>query len=279
MHPVPISYDATITHPKLPDTIPAWVAAVVPLALACASAALAEAGLRRRLHPSATSAAAATLYSACDAVSALLVTGLLTEATKLGVGWLRPYFLAACAPAVDAAAGIALNIGEAGAAPPCTTGAAAQKPARMSFPSGHTSMATVSAAFAAVLLVWAAGTGLTGGGGGGGRACPPRPSPRARDFGLTLALLAGLAQLSFAWGIGATRLNDFRHHPADVVGGFVLGLLVGGAFAARSILGRAVAGVGGCGGDGGGEGGAKEGGEGGGEEPRRLLSVAGDGAV
>lgn len=185
----------------------------------------------------------------------LQTTGLITEATKLGVGWLRPYFLAACAPAVDASTGVVLDIGDGGpGAPPCTSTAAAQKPARVSFPSGHTSMSTVSAAFAAVYLLWAVATGLK---------TRSSLSPRSKDLLVTLVLLAALAQLSFAWGIGATRLNDFRHHPADVVGGFVLGGLVGACFAVRSILGR---------------GGVEEEKKGAEEEPRRLLA-SGDGAV
>jgi membrane-associated phospholipid phosphatase len=251
-------YDATIARPLRPNTVPSAAAIFVPLLLALASAVFGEACLRRAVNGCATAAAAGVLYTACDAVSALLTTGLLTEATKLGVGWLRPYFLAACAPAVDAAAaGIALNIGGAGGgAPPCTAPAAAQRPARLSFPSGHTSTSTVSAAFAATYLLWAAATGLRRVRGGGPAAPAPAASPRARDFVLSLALLASLAQLSLAWGIGATRLNDFRHHPADVVGGFVLGGVVGGMFAVRSIVGRGLAGVGGSVGDkgGGGEG-------------------------
>jgi len=250
-------YDATIAHPRRPDTIPAWVAGVVPLALAILSAVGAEAFLARSLHSSPTAAAAGVVRAALDATCALFFCGLVTEATKLGVGWLRPYFLSACAPALDPNTGMVPDIGDAGpGAPPCTSSADAQRPARVSFPSGHTSMSTVSAAFAAAYLAWAVARGLRAGG----------LSPRARDGVATAALLAGLAQLAFAWGIGATRLNDFRHHPADVVGGLVLGGTIGGAFAVRSILGRGRELFD-----------KEEEGGGGEEEPRRLGS--GDGAV
>jgi membrane-associated phospholipid phosphatase len=226
-------YDATISHPVRPDTIPAWVAFLAPLGLWLLSAIAGEAGLRRAVNGSATATVAGVVYHTVDVVCAVFITALLTEATKLGVGWLRPYFLDACAPEIDPASGVQLDIGARGpGAPACTT--ASQRAARVSFPSGHTSVSTVTAAFTAVYLLWAAASG-----GGSGRT-GAASSARCRDGRLSAALLAGLAHVSFAWGIGATRLNDFRHHPADVVGGFVLGGVVGCAFAARSILGRRV---------------------------------------
>lgn len=34
----------------------------------------------------------------------------------------------------------------------------------------------------------------------------------------SLLLLLAMAELAFAWGIGASRFRDNRHHPSDIVG-------------------------------------------------------------
>ena len=67
-------YDATIAHPRRADTIPAWVAAVAPLALAILSAIWGETVLLRSLNGGATAAAAGVARAALDAVAALLVS-------------------------------------------------------------------------------------------------------------------------------------------------------------------------------------------------------------
>ena len=36
--------------------------------------------------------------------------------------------------------------------------------------------------------------------------------------GLSTKLLLAMLELAFAWGIGASRFRDNRHHPSDIVG-------------------------------------------------------------
>ena len=44
-----------------------------------------------------------------------------------------------------------------------------------------------------------------------------------------------LALLCWAWGVGASRIVDFKHHPSDVVAGALLGTLFASVYAIRSI--------------------------------------------
>ena len=55
------------------------------------------------------------------------------------------------------------------------------------------------------------------------------------DAGSALALLWVLALLCWAWGVGASRIVDFKHHPSDVVAGALLGTLFAAVYAVRSI--------------------------------------------
>jgi hypothetical protein len=43
------------------------------------------------------------------------------------------------------------------------------------------------------------------------------------------------AQVGVSWAIAATRVVDNRHHPADIVAGFILGATVAIIFLLRSI--------------------------------------------
>ena len=267
-------YDASISYPYLPDTvgrsagggvwahplgagtrrpptlptrpppppyqIPAWLALVGPFILFLLTVVAAEGGVLRRAHAGLTPALGAGLYHVLDGVAALAVTLLVTEATKLGVGRLRPHFLAVCEPDVPSTT-VALDIGDA-KMPPCT--AAPGKVltnARSSFPSGHTSSSTCVAVFSAVYVMWAAlharAVAQSRAAGRPSATCPRRVAVLG-DMWTTLALYWALLQVLLAWGVGATRITDNRHHPSDVIAGFALGAVVAAAFAARSIAGR-----------------------------------------
>lgn len=260
------TYDASISYSYHPDSVPALVAFFVPVlgwlvtVAAVEFAAASERAKKLGAPAAATAAATAALYHTFDVVSCLLVTALVTEATKLGVGRLRPYFLSACTPRDSAVE--KLSIGDA--RPPCDPVAGIQqRNARVSYPSGHSSTSMCTCAFAAFYVVWA--VVLRGGGAGreekegnggengavdsgerGGASSPPLTPPppltapydRNGDFLRFVALLWALVLVGAPWVIGASRITDNRHHPSDVVAGLGLGFVVGGLFFARSVGGR-----------------------------------------
>lgn len=276
-------YDASISYSYHPDTVPALVAFFVPVPGWLVTAAAVEfaaaskklraqggnaAAAAKSRSAAASAAALAVLYHTFDVASCLLVTALVTEATKLGVGRLRPYFLSACAPN-DATTPAALAIGDAH--PPCEpVPGIQQRNARVSFPSGHSSTSMCTCAFAAFYVVWAVALrqeegGIGGGGkkeggeeeenedgerGGGDQASSSSPPAttskkgpasfydRNGDFLRFVALLWALVLVGAPWVIGATRITDNRHHPSDVVAGLGLGFVVAGLFFARSVGGR-----------------------------------------
>lgn len=219
--------DATFSYPYRPNSVPAWAAIVGPLIVWAATAALVEAGVKRAANGGATSALAGALYHTIDLAGAVLITVLVTESTKLAVGYLRPYFFSACTPP------------PAGAPPgtPCTpTGVIKDlDDARVSFPSGHSSSSAVIGAFTALYALHAC---LTTPVAPCTRCTKLSPATRAdalRSAGLVWAMLT----LLLPWCIGASRIVDNRHHPADVVAGWLLGGVIACLAYARSAAGRA----------------------------------------
>ena len=255
-------YDASISYSYHPDSVPALVAFFVPvfawLVTAAAvefSAAVARLKRQKSSSPAAagTAAALAVLYHTFDVVSCLLVTALVTEATKLGVGRLRPYFLSACTPNDTEISKLAIG----DARPPCDPVAGIkQRNARVSFPSGHSSTSMCTCAFSALYVLWA--VVLREGEDGGGKKANDDAGNdadarndrergtrsnntnfnRNSDFLRFVALIWALALVGAPWVIGASRITDNRHHPSDVVAGLGLGFVVGGFFFARSVGGR-----------------------------------------
>ena len=260
-------YDASISYSYRQDTVPALVAFFVPVFVWLVTAAAVEvaaASKRAKRSPSSAAAASsaaalAVLYHTFDVASCLLFTALVTEATKLGVGRLRPYFLSACSPA-DPAMAATLAIGDA--RPPCDPVAGiAQRNARVSFPSGHASTSMCTCAFAAFYVVWAVvlreeeeegeknaeerGEDAADDDREAQRSCSSAAkrffdlrNNNNGDFLRFVALLWALVLVGSPWVIGATRIVDNRHHPSDVVAGLGLGLVVAGLFFARSVGGR-----------------------------------------
>jgi membrane-associated phospholipid phosphatase len=222
--------DATLSYPYRPNSVPAWAAVVGPLLAWAATAVAVEGCVRKRVNGCATQAAAAVLYHSVDVACAILVTTLATEATKLAVGYPRPYFLAACAPADGS------TVPAAGAACSPTGVVKTLDSARVSFPSGHASSSACIATFTAAYALWAAlvtpAPRRAGAWGGGYKAAAAADG--ARSASLAWALLV----LVMPWAIAASRIVDNRHHPADVVAGLLLGGVVALLFFARSLAGR-----------------------------------------
>lgn len=55
------------------------------------------------------------------------------------------------------------------------------------------------------------------------------------DFAALAGILWIALQISFAWGVGASRIRDFHHHASDVAAGALMGTLFGATFALRGI--------------------------------------------
>ena len=218
--------DSTFSYPYRPNSVPSWAAIVGPLIVWAATLALIEVGLRRCANGGATRALAGGFYHSIDLAGAILLTVLVTEATKLCVGYLRPYFFSACTPPPE------------GSPPgtPCTpTGVVKDlDAARVSFPSGHSSSSAAIAVFTALYALHACLTTPVRV-AGWKRLSAASAADAIRSAGLVWALLT----LLLPWCIGASRIVDYRHHPADVVAGWVLGGVIATLAFVRSAVGRA----------------------------------------
>jgi membrane-associated phospholipid phosphatase len=235
-------YDATISLPYGPSTIPYWVAVVAPLVLLLFTFAFGElraqgsdAGARRAPSAGARSAGAArALHFALDLLEAFVCVGAITTATKLAVGIHRPDFLDRCQPALPPPGEVTLSYGAGAAAnAACLSGASARelREGRLSFPSGHASTAFVFASYGCVYSVWTF-CGLRDGG-----AARPAGAARARlaaNARAAAALWFVLIQLGWAWGVAASRVIDNKHAPGDVASG----ALLGAGFGVRAIARR-----------------------------------------
>lgn len=129
------------------------------------------------------------------------VTQLITGSVKQYCGYWRPYFLSEC--------GFNATLGA------CTAPYDDYERAYRSFPSGHASMSMAPMLHTTLRLLGAARLGEV-----------PR---RARlggklsvDVGGVLSFLCLLPTLFAVW-CGASRVHDNAHHPADVVGGWLIG--------------------------------------------------------
>ena len=213
--------------------MPYWVALLVSFAGLAISVAAGELALA--LHTSATNAASAVLFFLLDGTGAWAVTTLLTIVLKMGVGRLRPDFLARCAPEEPSVAPLPAFGRTASDNPKCTAPSSSHlTDGHFSFPSGHTSTVFVLAVYSCCYCVWAFWGRVPA--SGRARAKGGLAARLARDGGAAAALAWTLWLLCFAWGVSASRIIDFKHHVGDVAAGALLGSLFGGLFAGRAIL-------------------------------------------
>lgn len=215
------------------DSIPYWVAVVVPLLCLVLSIVFAEIRLAGSGFLSKR-AVAVSLYFILEGIFAFVVTAQITQVGKVLVGRLRPDYLARCNPIAPSS--ITVEWAQpASDNPGCnpTVDPDELRDGHFSFPSGHTSTSFVFAVYSVIYGVWAFCF----------RDMASRLPTRRKGFHAILtesvhagaALLWVVAQLSFAWGVGISRIIDFKHHPSDVVAGALLGSGFAGLYAARAV--------------------------------------------
>ena len=108
-------YDATISYPYKPSSIPYWCVVVAGLAAMALSAAAGECWLGSWAYAAdPTSAVAAALHFWLECVSAVALTALTTSISKEVVGRLRPNFLALCKPDMPAPGELQVAYGQPG---------------------------------------------------------------------------------------------------------------------------------------------------------------------
>lgn len=230
-------YDGTISYPTRGDTIPAWAAIVVPFILMIISLLVGEFILFKKVHRNITMAVSTALHFFIDMVVAFLFTIFMTELTKVATGRLRPDFLAKCNPQ-NLPANFVPQIGASAntvqQAYPCGNGQE-EKDGRLAFVSGHASTATVFAFYNCGYFLWtlfyrdrrSVMSHIV--------AMQGKRGVFLKDLGQALAVYWCLIQICFGWGIGISRIIDNKHGPADVVGGFVLGAMIGLVFVFKAI--------------------------------------------
>jgi phosphatidate phosphatase len=138
----------------------------------------------------------------------LSATGLITNIGKTVVGRLRPNFLDVCKPDRDPysqVCSLSKNIVIPGVDFLCTTSdKSAVEESRKSFPSGHSSLSAYSCIFLVLFInsTWS-----------------------YRRIGAVPRLIQiGLLILTFY--IGISRVVDNKHHPTDVIAGFIIGTIM-----------------------------------------------------
>ncbi|KAK7865091.1 hypothetical protein R5R35_014627 [Gryllus longicercus] len=152
--------------------------------------------------------AARASWALCAFLFGLGAQQLLVDAGKYSIGRLRPHFLDACRPAPPVAAlcaGPDVAQHRYVTAFTCTGDESVSREARLSFPSGHSSMSFYAAVFTALFL--------------------ERRFRWRRRARLQVAFAQLLAVL-LAWLTALSRVSDHKHHWSDVLAGGALGALV-----------------------------------------------------
>ncbi|KAK4527248.1 hypothetical protein GAYE_SCF37G5170 [Galdieria yellowstonensis] len=204
--------DATVWYPKASSsTVPFWLIPVVGFAGFVPCFVLLEWITKKR------SKVRSQVWIQClrlisNYTAAFLFTTVFTQLGKLYVGYLRPDFAARCLGASTTIPPLEYNHTVILNNQQCTTtslGSIAN--GRKSFPSGHASSAT-SLCFFFVLYLIDKSTKVT--------------SPWVAQLLQVIALFP----LAFGFYVGASRIVDNRHHPADVVAGSLLGIVFASIF-------------------------------------------------
>jgi phosphatidate phosphatase len=175
-----------------------------------------------------------------DALLAALITSLFTIVTKITVGRLRPDYLALCQPSIPSNITLEYGIG-ASSNPECTNGSDMDRreiDGHWSFPSGHASTAFSLATYCVVYVVytvyWRRNWSLYTSSNNNNNIILTKKRVYL-EVAHSVVLLYIMCVWALAWGIAASRVTDYKHHPSDVVAGALLGIFITCSVIARGI--------------------------------------------
>ncbi|XP_060066912.1 phospholipid phosphatase 1-like [Ylistrum balloti] len=199
--------DESLMHPHKPDTIPTWAASIAALGIPIISMVLIE-GLRmsvfkRSCHCGVVQKRYIEVLYKClgTFLFGAAVTQLSTDIAKYSLGRLRPHFLTVCKPDITNCSAMTGYI----ETHVCTgTDLAVIQEARLSFPSGHTSITMYCFVYIMIYLQ---------------KRFKWRKCWLLRPFIQVLLFY-------MAYYTSLSRISDYMHHWSDVLGGALLGLTV-----------------------------------------------------
>ncbi|XP_070817783.1 phospholipid phosphatase 3 isoform X1 [Chaetodon trifascialis] len=197
--------DSSLNYPYKKSTVPSSVLTSVGLTLPAVSIVIGECFRIHQLHEGTKSFVGnpyvAALYKQMGVfLFGCAVSQSFTDIAKVSVGRMRPHFLDVCRPdfsTIDCSAGYITNY-------TCTGEESDVQEARKSFFSGHASFSMFTMLYLAFYL-------------------------QSRFTWRGARLLRPLLQftlLMMAFYTGLSRVSDHKHHPTDVLAGFVQGALV-----------------------------------------------------
>ena len=137
------------------------------------------------------------------------ITMFITDIGKYTIGRPRPHFFAVCKPnwlKINCTDSIGLKNYIIGNEFCTTTDPIALKEARLSFPSGHSSF---SAFFATFLILYI------------------QLQIKCEKWGSMPKIFIQVILGSAGFYVGLSRVSDFKHHPTDVLVGFIIGIFIG----------------------------------------------------
>ncbi|KAI8469724.1 MAG: hypothetical protein J3K34DRAFT_521878 [Monoraphidium minutum] len=203
-------YDASISKPLVEGVaVPDSTAALWPWLAFLLAILVIEGGLFRGRH-SATAAAAAALHFTLACLTSFLIVLAVAEVTK-------PWTVDCTNPHVAE-----VNDG------------------RLSFPSGHASNTMSVAWFAGIYMIWSlhireGSPALTHHVQTINKAAGAWWRRAAREALIALVNVYAIFSVCIGWFIGLTRLYDGRHHAGDILGGFLLAVMLGTFQAIKAI--------------------------------------------
>ncbi|XP_059196806.1 phospholipid phosphatase 3 isoform X2 [Centropristis striata] len=197
--------DSSLRYPYKSSTVPSSVLTSVGLTLPAVSIVIGECFRIHQLHEGTKSFVGnpyvAALYKQMGVfLFGCAVSQSFTDIAKVSVGRMRPHFLDVCKPdfsTINCSAGYITNY-------TCTGDESDVQEARKSFFSGHASFSMFTMLYLAFYL-------------------------QSRFSWRGARLLRPLLQftlLMMAFYTGLSRVSDHKHHPTDVLAGFVQGALV-----------------------------------------------------